>query len=511
MSTETGTRAAPAAATGGRPLVRIDGLRLACASGPVIDGVDLELAAGESVAMAGASGSGKTTLGLAVLGYLRVGINHVGGGVLVDGAPVLPRPPAGLRGGTVGYVGQDPGAALNPFERVGRTIATAAEGKSGAAPERRSDVAAELLSRVGLPEELARRFPDELSGGQQQRVALCVALARRPRLLVLDEPTSSLDVAAVTEIRAELAALRARGIGMLWITHDLAAVAGAVDRLVVLDAGRVIEDQPYRRLVLAPRSPAAAALVAAARPPTADVAPAGEKQHMAPRLRVQRLRAGFAATTVVRDVDLDAFSGRCLAVLGESGVGKTTLARCIAGLHRPAGGRILLDGAPLAPLAKGRETAERAAVQLVPQNPLESLHPRQTVGTAIVRPLRVLRGMRGRAALEAETSRILEQVGLPTAFAGRLPSELSGGQRQRVALARALAARPAVLVCDEITSALDGVTQAEVLDMLVRLCRTERLCIIVITHDPNVVRRIADDIVVLAAGTHRVVTRQALT
>ncbi|MGK4907934.1 ABC transporter ATP-binding protein [Streptomyces albus] len=472
-------------------MLSVENLTLRSAQGPVLRGVSLTARAGETLAVVGASGSGKTTLALAVLGHLRPGITLGGGRVRVAGHDTLPEPHPQLRGRTVAYLGQDAGSTLNPYRRLARTLSTAS-GTRGEHP------VAALLHRVGLPAALAGRRPAELSGGQQQRAALAAALARDPRLLVLDEPTSALDPAARDEVRAELARVRAAGVGLLWITHDLSSVDGLADRIVVLDDGRIVEDAPAERVLTAPASRAAAALVTAAS--AAAGRPPRESGGTTPLLHVEGLTARRGTRQVLHNVGLTVHPGRCLAVTGASGSGKTTLARCLAGLHPPAAGTVLLDGRPLPGRAHKRRTADRAAVQLVPQSPAETLHPAQTVHDALRRPLRVLRGMRDAQEIDEEIERLLALVRLPAGLARRLPGRLSGGQRQRVALARALAAGPRVLLCDEMTSALDSVTQESVLGLVRQLCEEQSLGVLVITHDPRVVRRIADDEVALTDG-----------
>ncbi|MGW6600383.1 ABC transporter ATP-binding protein [Streptomyces sp. NPDC055036] len=501
-------------------------LCLETADGPVLDALDLSLAQGEALAVVGASGSGKTTLALALLGHLRPGVRRTGGQVRVRGEDVLPRPPTGLRGAVLGYVGQDPGAALNPYARIRRTLLTAA----GHVPRGEGELTVRrLLERVGLPgdADFARRYPHQLSGGQQQRVVLAAALARDPAALILDEPTTALDPLAKTDVVRELMGLRARGIGTVWISHDLTAVAAFADRVIVLDGGRIVEEGPARRVLTAPESAAGRRLVAASATPAArnteDPAPATPTPlstdspssmtpntpnsdrptpyaPAAPVLRASGLVARQGGATVLDGVDLDVERGACLAVLGVSGAGKSTLARCLAGLHPIAGGTLTLDGDPLAPEVRRRDRRERAAVGLVAQNPAEALHPRQDVRTALVRPLKRLCGTTGRAELDARVGELLESVQLAPELAARLPGGLSGGQRQRVALARALAAGPSVLICDEATSALDTVAQAGVLRLLAELRARTGLAVLLITHDARVAQTASDRVLVLAGG-----------
>ncbi|ANN21613.1 glutathione ABC transporter ATP-binding protein [Amycolatopsis orientalis] len=448
-------------------MVRISGLRLSAGDHEILAGVDLTIAEGEAVALAGPSGAGKTSLALAVLGHQRPGVRQTAGTVEVTGP--------------VGYLGQDPGSLLNPYARVASILRTAA----GRRVPR--DFADTLLDRVALPASLARRYPHQLSGGQQQRVALAVALARSPRLLVLDEPTTALDLLAKAEVLAEIRRLREDGVALLWITHDLATVRDQVDRVVMLDGGRVSGPET------AMKGPFLAKF--ARKGPF--MARAGAQTEV---MRAEKLTAGYRGTPVLSEVDLSISPGECLAVLGVSGAGKSTLARCLAGLHRPTSGTVTLHDDPLAPDVRDREKHQKAAIALVAQNPAEALHPRQTVRTALTRPMRLLRGVKSRAEQDARVAELLQAVGLDSTMDRRLPGELSGGQRQRVALARALAAEPEVLICDEVTSALDTETQAEVISLLNGLRAELGLAVVLITHDAAVAVSTSDRLLVLHAG-----------
>ncbi|GAA2785454.1 ABC transporter ATP-binding protein [Crossiella cryophila] len=452
-----------------KPLVRLEDLALGAGDQRLLDGVSVELGRGESVGIVGPSGSGKTTLALALFGHLRPGVRHLGGRVLVDGHDMLPRRAPGVAGRVLGYLGQDPGGSLNPYARVGSILRTAARGR-GAVPE--------LLAGVGLPADLARRYPHQLSGGQQQRVALAAALAGRPALLVLDEPTTALDVLATQEVLAELARVRASGTGLVWISHDHGTVAALTNRVLELERGKVVRDgRPLDRPIR-----------------TAGQRGTGESGREV--LTVRGLSARHGKRTVLAGVDLTVHSGQLLVVLGASGAGKSTLARRITGLHPQGDGQIRLGDTLLAPDVRKRNLAQRAALGLVAQNPADALHPYQTVRTALSRPTSTLRRT---TTTEADVRRLLELVRLPGEFADRLPGELSGGQRQRVALARALAAGPEVLLCDEATSALDTSAQEEVLAVLADVRARLGLAVVLITHDPHVAVT-ADQVVVLHGG-----------
>jgi peptide/nickel transport system ATP-binding protein len=428
------------------------------------------------------------------------------------------------------------------------------------------------LERVelGADARFAHRYPHQLSGGQQQRVTIAMASACQPPVAVLDEPTTGLDVLTQDKILQELRRLRDQeGMAMVYVSHDLAVVAGMADRIVVMYAGRVVESGPASDVIERPRHPYTRALVSAIpdfhRPrslrgipgvcvgvgewPTGcafadrcehrqdrcdEALPALEESspgHLtrcvrwrelslegvssggfspprtiekAPLLVVSGLQAeyrhGRSRRTAVEDVSFAIAPAECVALVGESGSGKTTVGRCIAGLHVPAAGSIVFDGAELAGAARSRPLEPRRRIQIVFQNPFESLNPRHRVASSIERPLRVLRRL-SRADAEKEVGALLERVRLPRRLADRFPTELSGGERQRVAIARALAAKPDLLVCDEVTSALDVSVQAAVLELLQELQRELRLSMLFITHNLGVVACIADSVLVMDRGS----------
>jgi peptide/nickel transport system ATP-binding protein len=566
------------------PVLEVTRLEVRVIGGPaIVEDVTLSLAAAEVLGVVGESGCGKTTTAVALLGRERRGTRVTNGSVRVLGTEMFQLPEdrrRHLRGKLISYVPQEPGTSLNPSLRVRDQVR---EVLRAHAPERDSDaLASELLTRVGLPGDrpFARRFPHQLSGGQQQRVAIAAALAAGPAVLVLDEPTTGLDVATQALILEEIRRLqRELNVAMVYVSHDLAVVASIADRAIVMYAGKVVEEGPIGQVLYSPRHPYTHGLVSSvpdhhsprrlrgiagvvvgigerppgcafaarcgqARPQCQSQAP--ELQEVAPGhcvrchfwrdtpplvrepplatrdsprgpalLSVRGLSADYPSsagrTAAVRGVSFSIQPSDAVALVGESGSGKTTIARCIAGLHVHGSGEMVFDGKPLPWGAKNRPRELRRKIQIVFQNPYDSLNPRQSIQQQIARPARLLRGMsRSEARREAQT--MLGHVRLPARIADRYPNELSGGERQRVAIARALVAQPTLLVCDEITSALDVSVQGAVLDLLADLQARLGLALLVISHDLGVVASVADQVIVLHAGRIReqAATRQLL-
>jgi peptide/nickel transport system ATP-binding protein len=554
-------------------VLEVSDLTIALSKGaaPIVDGVSLEVGKGEILGVVGESGSGKTTTALALLGYTRPGARIVGGSVKVAGeqVPLDGDDARKVRGRLVSYVPQDPLNALNPSLRIEAAVKDMIDAHAG---NREVASVEQALAAVHLPTDRSflRRFPHQLSGGQQQRVCIAMALVCSPPLVVLDEPTTGLDVVTQARVLKEISRLRSENeTAMIYVSHDLAVVAEVADRIAVMYAGKVVEQgateqilgrprHPYTRGLIAsipdhvkprtlrgiggvavgvedrpagcafaPRCAQATARCVAEPPPIEEVDPGRvvrcfewEKTEIlvleaavasargkveSPLLAVSGLRAehpGRPPMVAARDIDFEIAAGSCLALVGESGSGKTTIARCVAGLHEPAAGTISLSGETLGASARKRSNSDRRRIQIVFQNPYDSLNPRHRVTDAISWPARRLRGL-SRAECGAEVARLLELVRLPERVAGRFPGELSGGERQRVAIARALAAEPELLICDEVTSALDVSVQAAVLELLGDLQTELDLALLFISHDLGVVATIADQVIVLEHGQIR--------
>ena len=556
------------------PAVVVTDLRIDIAGtgDDIVDEISFAIGPGEVLGLVGESGSGKTTAALALLGHTRRGAQIAGGSVTVGDVDIL-KLGAGarrrIRGRVVSYVPQDPAASLNPALRVGTQLLEALQvhGYLDNDEQRRERVA-EMMREVALPDDPAylRRYPHELSGGQQQRIGLAMAFSCRPRVIVLDEPTTGLDVttqAHVLDTVRDLA--RSHGGAALYVTHDLAVVASLADRVAVMYAGRIVETGPTKQLFDSAAHPYTRRLTAAIprlagsrhlvgipghapapghRPKGCfftprctyavpeceqklpDLGPVSEG-HLVRCIRAEEVQAqprtltqgtaeavrdfsaddsvlvlkdvcaSYGDRQVVHDINLSLAPRECLALVGESGSGKTTLARSIAGLHRQRTGDILLRGEPLATVARARPSEVRRTIQYVFQNPYGSLNPRRTIGQIVWQPLAQF-GDDGDGRRRIEET--LERVSLSASYADRYPDQLSGGERQRVAIARALVCKPSVLVCDEVTSALDVSVQAAIVELLAELQRDLGLSMLFVTHNLPLVRSIAQRVAVMSEG-----------
>jgi peptide/nickel transport system ATP-binding protein len=539
---------------------------------PVVDDISFDIEAGQIVGLAGETGSGKSTIANAMAGHARHGARIVSGSVTVDGVNLLALSEPQLeplRGSVVTFVPQDPSASLNPALRIGAQMHEMFEyHHSGMAKEERRRRLQSMLREVGLPDsrEFLRRYPHQLSGGQEQRVLLAMAFLPRPRLVIMDEPTTGLDVSVQRRILGIVRELcDAHRAAVFYVTHDLAVLSELADRVLIAYAGRLVEDGPREAVFAQPAHPYTRQLLAAIpeiaerralrsipgsapavghRPahcafaPRCTLAadrcwleqpapyPAGQDQvarcfrlaesrvsivvadtsiearsavESAPLLSVDGAQTSYGRRQVLFDAAVQVSAGETVALVGESGSGKTTLAKTIMGIVPRSSGDVTYDGDVLAADFRRRAPKARREIQYIYQSPFRALNPRRTVGDSIRAPLEQFGIARGRE-LSERVGDALDQVAMPRSYATRYPEELSGGERQRVAIARALACNPCVLICDEVTSALDVSVQAAVIELLRSLQAEGDLAILFITHNLALVRSIATRVVVMTDG-----------
>jgi len=529
--------AAPPAAADALPLLEVQGLSLALTGGaaaaPLVGPLDFAIRRGEAVGLVGESGSGKSLSALALLGLLPPGVQLVQGHIRwhdgADFAALTERQLRPYRGGAVAYIFQDPATALNPVLRVGHQVEEVlrVHRPELAKAERRARLR-QLFQEVELADAvdgsvedhpgdkldvILRRYPHQLSGGQRQRVLLAAALAGDPELLVADEPTTALDVTIEWQILALLRRLQeARGLTMLWISHDLALIRHLCSRVLVLYRGQLVEQGPTEQLFTHPEHAHTRALVAAA---TADAKPASASGASETVLEVQDLSVRYpspprlfgrtaSATVAVDHVSFRLGAGQTLGLVGESGSGKSSLARAILGLEEEVTGRVCLRPPgeaviPWSELSESKLRPLRRHVGMVFQDPATALDPRLPLWRTVAEPLEIHRPC-PRAELRAAAERLLKRVGLDQSFLDRLPASLSGGQAQRVGIARAVALDPCLVVCDEALSALDLTIQEQILALLQELQEASGISYLFISHDLEMVARLADQVLVLRAG-----------
>ncbi len=495
--------------------VRVAGLRVTVGSGDgaktIVKDVGFTIQKGEVLALIGESGSGKTTIALSLMGYARSGCRIAGGSIHIGETDVLSLSAEqlfSLRGTKVAYIAQSAAAAFNPAKtimaQVTETVLIHGLMNRAAAEAK----AVELFRSLALPdpEHIGQRYPHQVSGGQLQRLMAAMALITDPALVILDEPTTALDVTTQIEVlRAFKKIVRERGATAVYVSHDLAVVAQMADQIVVLNHGEIREAGSTDQVLTAPQDSYTKMLLAAARPAMRQTAATATQA--APLLSIEGLTAGYGPvdaqglprSLVLHDITLTMQRGATLGVIGESGSGKSTLARVIAGLVAPARGTLRFNGEPLSPLLSGRTRDQFRRIQIVFQNADTALNPAHSVATILGRPLKFYHGMDG-AARDKRIAQLLELVKLPAEMATRHCSELSGGQKQRINLARALAAEPDLILCDEVTSALDTVVGAAILELMADLRRQLNVSYMFISHDISTVRAVCDEIVVLYAG-----------
>lgn len=518
-------------------VLRCRDLRLATFDGTeILHGVDFDLYRGEIVGLVGESGSGKTTAGLATMGHFRTGLIKTDGtitlhtreGESIDIFSLNEDQLRDLRGGRVAYIPQDPALSLNPAMRVGDQIREVLDIHGfGSTKQEREDRVREVMRDVDLPDtdEYLNRWPHQLSGGQQQRVGIAMAFAMYPDVLICDEPTTGLDVTTQNHVLKTIRTMTVKNdVASLYITHDLAVVAELVDRVIVMLRGDIVEEGPYNTVLYSPKHPYTKKLLAAipdlagrkdiagfsrwgegpdaGRATTSTAAPAEEREEMPKHsalLEVRDLEMAYGSNQVLHGINLKVEAGESILILGESGSGKTTLSRSVVGLNDGYTGQVLLRGQELAPSSRKRSLPERKDVQYIFQSPFSSLNPRRTIGESMSVPL-VIADELSKDEQRAIVEETLEAVQLDRSFYDRRPGDLSGGERQRAAIGRALVSTPSVLVCDEVTSALDVSVQANILQLLAELRHERGLAMLFVTHNIALARHIATRVAVLNKG-----------
>ena len=488
----------------GEALLEIRGLKIEGNSDgvwhPIVKGVDLTLKRGEVLGLIGESGAGKSTIGLAAMGFARPGCRIVDGTIMFDGIDLRAASEAEKRhlwGARIAYVAQSAAAAFNPAHRlIDQTVETAVRDGIRTRDQAVAD-SVDLYRRLQLPnpEHIGDRFPHQVSGGQLQRAMTAMAMSCRPDLIIFDEPTTALDVTTQVEVLAAMRNIVEQfHTAAIYITHDLAVVAQMADRIMVLRHGLEVEEAPTREMLKEPKQDYTKTLWA--------VRSLVKEESISDdvTLSVRNVDASYSGVVKVLDnVTVCLPRGRTVAVVGESGSGKSTLARAITGLLPPSKGEIQFNGKVLPKALKDRDKDTLRRIQMIYQSADTSLNPRQTIRDIIGRPLEFYHAVKG-AARDRRVAELLDAIELDESYIDRLPTELSGGQKQRISIARALAAQPDIIICDEVTSALDQIVQEEILTLLMKLQKETNVSYLFITHDIATVRAISDEIVVMHQG-----------
>jgi peptide/nickel transport system ATP-binding protein len=466
----------------------------------IIKGVDITLRRGEILGLIGESGAGKSTLGLAAMGYARAGCRITSGSIIFDGMDLMKKSAAekrALRGTRIAYVAQSAAASFNPAHQLIEQTVEATV-RRGIKPEAEAKADARKLYRdlqLPHPDSIGDRYPHQVSGGQLQRVMTAMAMSARPDLIIFDEPTTALDVTTQVEVLAAMRRIVEQfNTAAIYITHDLAVVAQMADVIKVLRYGVTIEDAETRKMLSRPEKEYTRSLW--------SVRSIDKKEERSSDiiLKVDHIDASYTGSAkVLDDVSIEVPRGSTVAIVGESGSGKSTAARAITGLLPPSRGQILFNGKALPPTLKGRSVDQLQKIQMIYQMADTAMNPRHTVRDIIGRPLEFYLGLHGRER-DNRLMELVEMIELNESFIDRYPGELSGGQKQRICIARALAADPELIICDEVTSALDQIVQKGILELLLRLQRELNLTYIFITHDIATVKAISDQIVVMFQG-----------